>query len=108
MTLTERYQALIATGVIAADQAQAQAVAKLDALAKKIRSWRRRRNGLAALLSRADEPPRGLYIFGAVGRGKTMLMDLFFETTTFRYKRRVHFHEFMAEGHDRAAGAPTA
>ena len=61
--------------------------------------------GLAALLSRAEPAPKGLYIFGSVGRGKTMLMDLFFETTTYRYKRRAHFHEFMAEVHDRIAEA---
>ena len=57
------------------------------------------------MLSRAEPAPKGLYIFGSVGRGKTMLMDLFFETTTYRYKRRAHFHEFMAEVHDRIAEA---
>jgi cell division protein ZapE len=108
MTLTERYQSLIAAEVIAADAAQARAVAKLDALAKQVRHWRRRRNGFAALLTRLERPPRGLYIFGPVGRGKTMLMDLFFETTTFRHKRRAHFHEFMAEVHDRIAEARKA
>lgn len=105
MTLVESYGALVADGVIEADPAQAAIVAKLDELAGALRRWRRRRNGLAALLSRADPAPKGLYIFGAVGRGKTMLMDLFFETTTFRYKRRAHFHEFMAEVHDRIAEA---
>ncbi len=70
-----------------------------------LRHWRRRRNGLAALLSRPQPAPKGLYMFGPVGRGKTMLMDLFFETTTFRHKRRVHFHEFMAEVHDRIGAA---
>jgi len=105
MTLADKYSALIAAGVIEPDAAQAQTVARLDALARQLRHWRRRRNGLAALLSRPEQPPRGLYIFGAVGRGKTMLMDLFFQTTTFRHKRRAHFHEFMAEVHDRIAVA---
>jgi cell division protein ZapE len=105
MTLVETYGALVADGVIEADPAQAAIVAKLDALARALRRWRRRGNGLVALLSRAEPAPKGLYIFGSVGRGKTMLMDLFFETTTYRYKRRAHFHEFMAEVHDRIAEA---
>ena len=105
MALVEKYRALVADGVIEADPAQAAVVARLDDLARALRRWRRRRNGFAALLSRADPVPKGLYIFGAVGRGKTMLMDLFFETTSFRYKRRAHFHEFMAEVHDRIAQA---
>ncbi|TGP29352.1 cell division protein ZapE, partial [bacterium M00.F.Ca.ET.228.01.1.1] len=47
------------------------------------------------------EPVRGLYIHGGVGRGKTMLMDMFFELLPVRRKRRVHFNDFMAEVQDR-------
>ena len=51
-----------------------------------------------------DEPAKGLYIFGDVGRGKTMLMDLFFEASPVVRKRRAHFHEFMADVHERVRG----
>jgi cell division protein ZapE len=105
MTLAKEYRALIAAGVLEEDPAQAAIAARLGTLAHRLRHWRWRRNGLAALLGRSAQTPKGLYIHGPVGRGKTMLMDLFFQTTTFRHKRRVHFHEFMAEVHDRIAAA---
>src|SRR5262249_57433626 len=50
---------------------------------------------------RTEQPLKGLYIHGDVGRGKTMLMDLFFAASPVRRKRRAHFHEFMADVHDR-------
>ena len=99
MTLLDNYRALVANGVIEADPAQAQVAATLDGLARRLRTWRRR-EGLAALIRGTEPAPKGLYIHGAVGRGKTMLMDLFSQTTTFRPKRRLHFHEFMAEVHE--------
>jgi cell division protein ZapE len=105
MPLADAYGALLASGAIAADPAQARCVARLAELSGRLRRWRRRRNGLAGLLSRSEPEPKGLYIFGPVGRGKTMLMDLFYETATFRHKHRAHFHEFMAEVHDRLAAA---
>jgi cell division protein ZapE len=105
MPLAAAYGALLAKGAIAADPAQSQCVAKLGELSASLDRWRRRRNGLAGLFGRAEPSPRGLYIFGRVGRGKTMLMDLFFETVPFRRKRRAHFHEFMADVHDRLAVA---
>src|SRR6476469_3244231 len=107
MVLLDKYRALVANGVIEADPAQATAADRLDEVALRLRRWRRR-EGLAALLRGSDPPPKGLYMFGPVGRGKTILMDLFFESTTFRPKRRVHFHEFMAEVHDRIGAARKA
>jgi cell division protein ZapE len=104
MPLAAAYGALLAKGAIAEDPAQSRCVARLAELQGRLRRWRRR-NGFAGLLVRAHATPRGLYIYGPVGRGKTMLMDLFYETTTFRYKRRAHFHEFMAEVQDRLAQA---
>ncbi len=104
MTLLDTYRALLADGVIEADAAQAQVAASLQELARQLRSWRRR-EGLAALIRGSEPAPKGRYIFGPVGRGKTMLMDLFARATTFRPKRRLHFHEFMAEVHERIGEA---
>jgi cell division protein ZapE len=100
MVLLDKYRALVANGVIESDPAQAAAAASLDALANALVSWRPPARGLGRLLRRSTPAPKGRYIFGPVGRGKTMLMDLFFEAVRFEPKRRVHFHEFMAEVHD--------
>jgi cell division protein ZapE len=104
MALLKKYRALVADGVIAPDPAQSIAAEQLDGLARRLRKWRRR-TGLSALLLGRQPTPNGIYLFGPVGRGKTMLMDLLFQTTRFRPKRRIHFHEFMAEVHDRIASA---
>jgi cell division protein ZapE len=108
MSLAAAYGALLAKGAITPDPAQSAAVAKLQALSERLARWRRRRNGfgLAGLLPRTDvDAPRGLYLHGPVGRGKTMLMDLFYESVAFPQKRRAHFHAFMAEVQDRLADA---
>jgi cell division protein ZapE len=86
---------------MAADPAQLRVIEQLDQLATALDAWTPRRNGLFGRLFGGDsDAPRGLYIYGGVGRGKTMIMDLFFDTVTFAPKRRLHFHEFMAETHD--------
>jgi len=101
----ERYAALIAAGEIEDDPSQRVLVKRLDALAAKLaRRASARRPGLARLLpwrAARPEPLRGLYVHGPVGRGKTMLMDLFFEAVPLAQKRRAHFHEFMLDVHER-------
>lgn len=105
MSVITNYRALVAGGVLERDPAQASVAARLDAFAKVLETWRPRGGSLGRWLGRATPAPKGRYIFGPVGRGKTMLMDLFFEAVRFQPKRRLHFHEFMAEVHDRIGAA---
>jgi cell division protein ZapE len=105
-TFSTRSATLIAAGKIEADPGQAMLVRKLAALAGELDAHRRanRPSWPARLLGRrakAGAPLKGLYIYGEVGRGKTLLMDLFFETSSVKRKRRVDFHEFMTEVHER-------
>ncbi len=104
-SLLQLYRGMVETGEIGADPAQALAVEKLQLLGNRLASYTppAKTDFFSFFTRRRGEVPRGLYIFGGVGRGKTMLMDLFFETVPFKAKRRVHFHEFMAEVHERIA-----
>ncbi|HEX4891848.1 MAG TPA: cell division protein ZapE, partial [Hyphomicrobiaceae bacterium] len=92
------------------DPAQVAVAERLQSLAEAMERWRPKSRGfLSGLLgSKPQPPPRGLYVHGKVGRGKTMLMDLFFESVAVQAKRRMHFHEFMAETHDRIGAARKA
>jgi cell division protein ZapE len=102
----DRLKAGIDAGEMDGDPAQVDAASRLTTLATALDGWRPGRGwSLARLFGAKSEPPRGLYIHGQVGRGKTMLMDLFFESVSFEPKRRIHFHEFMAEIHERIGEA---
>ena len=105
-TFSTRYAALIATGKIEADPGQAMLAGQLTALAHRLdqRRLSRKSSSLGWLFGQktnAGGPMKGLYIYGEVGRGKTLLMDLFFETSPVMRKTRVHFHEFMSDVHER-------
>jgi cell division protein ZapE len=105
-TFSTRYAALVAAGKIEADPGQAMLGRRLTALERRIDQHRlaRKSSSLGWLFGQREQagaPLKGLYVYGEVGRGKTMLMDLFFETSAVVRKRRVHFHEFMADVHER-------
>lgn len=91
--VTQALQELAAQGKAESDPAQAALAERLDRLSAALR-------GKSGLFRRA-KPVRGLYIWGEAGRGKTFLMDIFFRNAPETKKRRVHFHAFMAEVHER-------
>ena len=95
----ERYAQALASGQFSPDTAQAQAVQALDTLWGQLMDSYElsRRKGFRLFTSRAT--PRGLYLWGGVGRGKTWLMDQFFDAIPFRRKLRMHFHHFMQRVH---------
>jgi cell division protein ZapE len=95
----QAYEALVAQSALRADDAQRQVVEHLERLHSALRHHRTDRPRVLSSFARADTPPRGLYIHGGVGRGKSMLMDLFFAHAPLRLKRCVHFHGFMLETH---------
>src|SRR6266852_5333316 len=101
------YQAHVSSGAIEPDAAQAEAAEAFAGLEQQLASYKplRKQSLLGRLFADKDEaPPRGLYVHGDVGRGKTMLMDMFFQQSLVVHKRRAHFHEFMAEVHERIYG----
>ncbi|MHA7775084.1 cell division protein ZapE [Roseibium sp. M-1] len=105
--MSARYDALIASGEIKEDPVQREAVRQLDLLNTRLAETRlaSKKSSLGWLFANKKNQlwasVQGLYMWGGVGRGKTMLMDLFYEVTVIRRKRRVHFHEFMTEVHER-------
>jgi cell division protein ZapE len=110
--VAKRYAAAVAAGRIERDEAQLTIVEKMAQLEARITERRlahkfaalRPLSWLFASRERASAPLGGLYIYGEVGRGKTMLMDFFFESSLVTGKRRAHFHEFMLDVHERIYG----
>jgi cell division protein ZapE len=87
------------------DSEQLKVLAKLQRLFEELEDYRQYRQGklnrLVTNLGAGRKPPRGMYIYGGVGRGKSLMMDAFYKVSRHRRKRRVHFHEFMREIHGR-------
>lgn len=107
-TVADRYDNLVKQGEIERDPAQEAVVRALDSLldeliAKRLAS---KSSSLGWLFGRKRDnqaPLKGLYVHGGVGRGKTMLMDFFYDLVPVRRKRRAHFNDFMTDVHDRIA-----
>ncbi|KUR77662.1 cell division protein ZapE [Novosphingobium sp. FSW06-99] len=102
MRVSDRYAQLVAAGELRPDPEQAAAAARLDRLQQELEHPVPAMSLVGRLFSRkAAPPPRGVYLWGSVGRGKSMLMDLFHDNLAITAKRRVHFHEFMLDVHAR-------
>src|SRR5579859_3139756 len=92
------------------DAEQLEVLQRLQRLFDELEDYRLYRAGkinrLVTTLGAGRKPPRGMYIWGGVGRGKSLMMDAFFKVSRHRRKRRVHFHEFMREVHARMRALP--
>ena len=105
-SVSEKLKALTGSGQLHADGVQLSIAGRLDRILAELRDKRAaaKTSALGWLFARRrskDSPIRGLYVHGSVGRGKTMLMDMFFALAPLERKRRAHFHEFMADVHNR-------
>jgi cell division protein ZapE len=106
MTPLQRYQADVARGGFRADPHQQRVALELQALYDALQEHAMPRSLWRRLLQRRRAAPRGLYLWGGPGRGKTWLMDCFFDSLPGDDKRRVHFHRFMIEIHEALRGLP--
>src|SRR5215210_5648343 len=104
-SVRRRYEAMAEAGKLMPDERQRALADALDrllaALVERARSSKTSSLGWLFARHAGAQAPRGLYIWGGVGRGKTLLMDLFFRAAPRSRKRRVHFHAFMGEVHER-------
>ena len=103
MNIREAYEESLHRDGHIEDSAQLDVIARFEDLQARILAQRPRKGGLRTMFFRSEprEILRGLYIWGGVGRGKTFLMDLFFETLPIEQKRRIHFHRMMHDVHER-------
>jgi len=97
--VTELYRQTLQERGYTADPAQLRAVAALQRCQDEWADYKARRSNAVTKLLRRPELPRGVYMFGGVGRGKSFLMDCFFQAVPLTRKTRLHFHEFMREVH---------
>ena len=99
MNVKQTYEAELAARGYVADPAQLRAVEALERCAQEWTTFKERRsNAFKKLINRPDVP-RGVYLYGGVGRGKSFLMDCFYESVPYRRKKRLHFHAFMQQIH---------
>ena len=96
-----QYEALVTAGELKPDADQLAAVQALAKVQAELEAVPPRGSTIWRFLGKKPDPVRGLYIWGGVGRGKSMLMDLFFDCVHIKRKRRAHFHEFMIDIHAR-------
>lgn len=106
MNIVQHYSYLVSSGEVERDRSQEAAARRLAVLDARLseRDLASKSSALGWMFGKRERdqaPPKGLYIHGDVGRGKTMLLDLFFRTAGVRRKRRTHFHEFMNDVHER-------
>ena len=100
----QRYEALIAQGELKSDPDQQACAKRLAQLQEELEAVPPKGSLLWRTFGKKPEPPRGIYMWGGVGRGKSMLMDLFYDNLDIRRKKRAHFHEFMLRVHDMMRG----
>lgn len=103
--LLSRYEELVAAGELRPDPDQRAAAVRLRRLQQELEETPKRGSVLWRMLRKAPEPVRGVYMWGGVGRGKSMLMDLLRDCLDGPAKRRIHFHEFMLDVHARLRAA---
>ena len=94
----ELWRQRVADGILSDDADQARAAQALSELSERLEGWK---PGHKPWFGKPKPAPKGLYLWGGVGRGKSMLMDLFMECAPVRPRRRAHFHEFMQTAHAR-------
>ena len=99
MTPLQRYQAAIATDEFNHDPIQEKAMTYLDGVYHQLIENSKEKKGLFGFFKSQPVPPKGLYMWGGVGRGKTLMMDMFFESVPLQRKMRMHFHHFMQRVH---------